>query len=305
MKRCSICKKAEYCGAECHKVGWKQHKKICVPPLDADSVLQKLSAAASALDWREALKWEGRMEELMSGRSTQQERLLGIFSRAHNCGLGETGKNVHVVSVVRLDEQRVELLGNMERFRDQGECLCVLANCVFLQGKDQESAKYYQRARDIGAAHGFILLECTSCQGLGHIAMRQGRHEEAVLLYQNALAAAPLCEGCEAGCVIEELKVLNRLTEALLKTNSVDEVEPLVERYRSLFEAGIIQAALLRSSELHILYVSARMHEVLCISNPCWKTRCRFSARTTADSIASEVTRTSLRSRPSKDEQTH
>ena len=281
MKRCSICKKAEYCGAECQKAGWKQHKKTCAPPLDANSVLQKLSAALEVSDWREVLKWEGRMEELMSGQpAAMQESILAIFSTAHHYGLNATGSKDHAVSIVRLDEQRVELLGNMERFRDQGSCLCNLADYMCGQGKEKEGEQCYQRARDIGAAHGFFLLECTSCLGLGHIAMRQGRHEEAVLLLQNALAAAPLCEGSAAVIVLREMDVLQSLTDALFVTNSVDEVEPLVERYRSLFKPGMTGDKRTPPFKLHYLFVSARIHEVLSISIPAGAAPCHCAALT-------------------------
>jgi len=279
MKRCSVCKQVWYCGAECQNAAWKKHKKTCAPPLPAKIVWQKINAADSASDWREVLKWEGRMEELMLGQSAAlQESILESFSRAHEGGLAATARDDHRVSVVRLFEQRIELLGNMERFRDQGACLCSLAGSKLGQGKETEGEKCYKRARDIGAAHGFFLLECRSCQGLGRIAMRQGRHEEAVQLFQNALAAAPLCEGSEADCVMDELAALRYLIDALFETNSVDEVEPLVERYRSLFKLEWEERIRGTHFELHSLYVSARLHEVLCFSIPFGETPCGGAA---------------------------
>ena len=94
--------------------------------------------------------------------------------------------------------------------------------------------------------------------------MEQGRHEEAVLLFQNALAAAPLGEGDDV--IPQELNILKKLTDALFVTDSVDDVEPLVERYRAMFKQGIAKAEHLRSFELHSLYISARLHEV-----PPWR----------------------------------
>jgi len=225
------------------------------------------------------LKWEGRMEELMLGAPPQkQESILMIFSGAHHGGLGSTGSTHHAVSVVKLEERRVELLGLMERFRDQGDCLCNLANSVLFQGKASEAFKYYQRARTIAEAHGFFSVECKSCQGLGRLAMREGRHDEAVQLFQNALAATPLCENDDGDAILQELKVLNMLTDALFMTGSVDEVEPLVERYRAAFKPvgreeslrafelhtfkpGMRGQASLPAFELHSLYASARLHE--------------------------------------------
>jgi hypothetical protein len=90
--------------------------------------------------------------------------------------------------VLRLEERRVILLGKMERFRDQGRALCHVAHCHNTQGRPQEAARCFQRARDIGAAHGFFSVECKSCEGLGYLAMREGRHQEGVDLLRNALA---------------------------------------------------------------------------------------------------------------------
>ena len=49
-------------------------------------------------------------------------------------------------------------------------------------------ARYYNRARDVGAVHGFFSVECRSCQGLGRIATDEGRVEEGLDLLRNALA---------------------------------------------------------------------------------------------------------------------
>ena len=38
--------------------------------------------------------------------------------------------------------------------------MCDLAATLLLTGKNKESGEYYQRARDIGAAHGFFSAEC-------------------------------------------------------------------------------------------------------------------------------------------------
>ena len=80
-------------------------------------------------------------------------------------------------------------------------------------------------------------------------------------LLRNALVAAELNELDDPKY---ELDAVNSLVEALFKTNSVDEVEPLVLRYR--------EAAKVRSekegfcfAELDSLLCSARLHEVLCL----------------------------------------
>ena len=56
-----------------------------------------------------------------------------------------------------------------------------------------------------------------------------------MLLLQNALAAAPLGEEEGLDGSNQELNVLTVLIEALFRADDIDELEPLVARYR---EAG-------------------------------------------------------------------
>ena len=68
--------------------------------------------------------------------------------------------------------------------------------------------------------------------------MDQERRQEEVELLRNALVAANLSEnaGEEYGNQ-EELGVLDALIEALFETAAIDEVEPLLVRYRELAKA--------------------------------------------------------------------
>ena len=227
LKKCSICKQVGYCGAECQKAGWKGHK-TCARPLPIKNVFQKVMAAHEANDWRGVLKFEGRMEEMMERRRMAVmmegaadeycEKVLYIFSSAHalaNCSMASawTGWCGHALSNIRLLGRRVELLGNLERFRDQGEVLCNIANQLRMVNSQEEATRFsmhqamlcvsllvldlptefflhrfYNRARDVGAAHGFFSVECRSCLGLGQMAVDDGREEEGLELLRNALA---------------------------------------------------------------------------------------------------------------------
>jgi hypothetical protein len=85
LKRCSICKQVWYCGAACQKVVWRRHKKTCAPPLSTHDVRAKVLAANAGGEWREVLKWEGSMEELMEGQSdTSCDSILLRFQLAHS-----------------------------------------------------------------------------------------------------------------------------------------------------------------------------------------------------------------------------
>jgi len=211
FKRCSICKQTWYCGAECQKAGWKKHKKGCAPPVPLNDVIAKVNAALDASDCEGVIKWEGRMEEMMAFQSDDnKERILLRFSQAHRMlGHASTGRNHHLLPHVQLEERRIEVLGSLQRFRDQGEAMCENANRKrFLAdtcadggadsketralARQQEAKRCFERARDVGAAHGFFSVECRACMGLGAIAMQEGRNEEGLALLQNALAASRL-----------------------------------------------------------------------------------------------------------------
>jgi len=259
LKRCSRCKQASYCSAGCQIAAWKGHKKTCVT---LDDVVERVNAAHIREDWRAVLKWEGRMEEMMENRTdTGCNTILEVFVDAHGRAFRSTGSKEDSLSVIRLETRRVEALGKMQRFRDQGEALCHAAEYLRLLDKQQEAEGHFQRARKIAEAHGFFSVECRSCLGLGSLAMDGGREEEQVELLRNALVCVPLCE---VDYSITELNVLHIFTRALFETHAIDEVEPLVARYLEAAKAESQKQGRLQITELTSLYTSARLHEVLC-----------------------------------------
>jgi len=258
LRRCSVCKHASYCGSACQTAAWKKHKKECVT---LEEVRKRFDAAKKGEDWRGLLKCEGRLEQLMEGRAdAARDYLLDDFQWAHDAALRATGSADHALAIVWLQDRRIEILGKMQRFRDQGGIMCQAAGYLVDAGKVQEAAGYFQRARDVGAAHGFFSVECKACRGLGRIAMLEGRHEEGVDLLRNALAASSLRE--DEDDTIMELQVLAQLTDALFLTHATDEVEPLVLRYREATQAESRRIGRVPFWELQSLYASARLHEV-------------------------------------------
>jgi len=264
LKRCSVCQHASYCGAACQNAAWKKHKKNCVT---IEEVWKRVAAAAEGEDWRRVLKWEGRLEQLLVGRSdADRNGTLFNFKRAHAVAWGATGSTDHALAAVRLQDRRIELLGNMERFRDQGVSICDAAEYLVVAGKVQDAAAYFQRARDVGAAHGFFSVECKACQGLGKRAMMEGRHEEGLDLLRNALAASSLREN--ENDTIMELKTRSRLVDALFQTHKIDEAEPLVLQFREAAEAESQKMGRVSFRELQSLCASARLLEVGNPSTP-------------------------------------
>jgi len=78
---------------------------------------------------------------------------------------------------------------------------------------------------DVGAAHGFFSLESRACQGLGKLAEQEGRREEGLDLFRNALAAAPLNETDDSSY---ELSALDSLIGALFEADALEEVNPTI-----------------------------------------------------------------------------
>jgi hypothetical protein len=264
LKRCSVCKHASYCGAACQNAAWQKHKKKCVT---LEDVRKRVDAAGEGRDWRGVLKWEARMEQLLEGRSdAARNGTLEAFMCAHAFACDATGSTDHALAVVRLEDRRIELLGNIMRFRDQGEAMCEAAGYLVDAGKRQEAAGYFQRARDIGAAHGFFSIECKACCGLGRLAFEEGRHEEGLDLLRNALAASSLRENEDD--TFMELKSLTDLINALFLEHKIDEAQPLILRFREAAEAESQKIGRVSFTELESLYASARLHEVGNPSTP-------------------------------------
>jgi len=283
FKRCSVCKQASYCGAACQNAHWKRHKKNCAPLRD---VASRINSDQEAGDWRGVLKWEGRMEELMAHQSDDAcSNILNAFLRAHQQGLSATGSEDHARSNVGLLKRRIPLLGKLQRFWDQGEAMCNLSTNLNFLERNSEAATWYQRVRDIGAAHGFFSLESTACMGLGNAAVDEGRHEEGLALLRNALVAAELNELDNPDY---ELDALNSLTHALFKANSIDEVDPLVLRFREAAKAQSERAGVFDCSEFKSLLFSARLHEVLCLCIPRLETPHHGSLIASGTAIASD-----------------
>jgi hypothetical protein len=246
-------------------------------------VTAQILAARATQDWREILKWEGRMEELMAHQS--DDNCLGFLSAFCNAHLSEwnaTGSKDHARSSVRLMERRIPLLGKLQRFRDQGEAMCVAADILSttLQS-DSEGATWFQRARDVGAAHGFFSLESKACSGLGRAAMVEWRHEEGVALLRNALVAAELNELDDPRY---ELNALDVLIEALFEARAFDEVEPLVLRYREAAKAQSEKEGFC-CAEFDSLLYSACLHEVQCLCTPRLETSDHSSAIASSTAI--------------------
>jgi hypothetical protein len=65
--------------------------------------------------------------------------------------------------------------------------MCSISVSLKFLGRKKDAAIYYQKARDVGAAHGFFSVESAACMGLGQDSVEEGREEEGLDLLRNAL----------------------------------------------------------------------------------------------------------------------
>ena len=277
LKKCATCQQASYCGAECQKAHWKLHKKTCGSRYE---VWEKVKAAHAGGDWRGVLKYEWRMEDLMEGLMDQlpdgageneqlalQDGLLILFLTAKKRRSSSTGTTAEDVSSVKLWERRVEILGTMERYRDQGDAICNLANMILrlpsLSDSDARdlAGRHFERVRKIGAAHGFFSLEAGACQGLGRVAMLEGRDEEAADLLRNAVASSKLSEAEDPSRIESMCAVF--LIDALFKVNALDELEATIQKFREDSMAESRREGRFSYMELYASVATARLHEVV------------------------------------------
>jgi len=239
-------------------------------------VFARVAEASADQDWRGVLQWKGRMEELMEDFAEdlrERELILSLFISAHRerhvSEYFSSGSADSLVAIVELEKRRVELLGKLERFRDQGEAMCWVGNALD-DGKRHEKVVWFQRARKVAEAHGFFSVECEACRGLGRIELKEGRVEEGLALLRNAVAAAPLIE-CPASEA--EVTALLFLIKALFARGIIDdELDRLVPRFREAakelsrkeegFTAAREEGSLIFN--LWSILASARLHEVLC-----------------------------------------
>ena len=112
-------------------------------------------------------------------------------------------------------------------------------------------------------------------------AMDEGRQEEGLALQRNALVAAELNELDDP---VYEVEALRRLIQALFSNNSIDEVEPLMLRFREVAKAQSEKEGFC-FSECDSLIYSARLHEVLCLCCPGLRTSYHGSAIASSTAI--------------------
>ena len=208
----------------------EHHLKICgvgaggAPSLA--TVWQMVTTAGVAQDWPEVLRWESRLEELLLMMDTSKNPQTFLIFAAANLGEGQWDK------AASLYQRRAQVLGKLERFRDQAADMCMVGDC-FVHLEDAKGAdKWYQEARKLGAEHGFFESECRASLGLGKVEFYfRERVQEAEDLLRHALTVVDFVEGERMPL---EIGIKNELAKVLLREGRHEEAGPLVQRLREL-----------------------------------------------------------------------
>jgi tetratricopeptide (TPR) repeat protein len=201
FKRCSICKTNCYCDKKCQKLDWADHKIDCK---SIEDVCNIVVGAYVAGDQDEIMTWKHRFADIVAYTVVHTKTLT--FD-AHGILLDIVGKGYESIPTctvlelqaiqLKLSEVlslKADLVGQYERYRDQGEIMCRAGIHMLFSGDVEKSKDLFRKARRVAESHGFYTVECLACRGLGDCYTSTGDHEEALPFFQNALAAAPLAE---------------------------------------------------------------------------------------------------------------
>mmetsp|Transcript_47592 Transcript_47592/g.112960 ORF Transcript_47592/g.112960 Transcript_47592/m.112960 type:complete len:270 (-) Transcript_47592:42-851(-) len=186
-------------------------------------------------NWAGVLKHEGEMEAMMAARvdgnpNASRERLFDEFAKAH-WALGNHAK------AARYHERRVEMLGKVQRFRDQGDAMCQVANCL-QSAKDVDGArKWLKKACYLAKENGYFSVECNASMLLGLQDLREERTPEGIEQLRYALTVTDFVEDKFTGIHLE-VDIAGSICKALLRqtphgdqTAVLAEVEPLVAQF--------------------------------------------------------------------------
>ena len=196
-------------------------------PRNLMEIMERLPEAIHASDWRAVLAWESRLEDVLAAvTALKQISLLRDFAWANSLG----GKKARAAL---LSERQAQLQGKLERFSDQGMTWCTIGGyCTCLQ--DLEGAgRWFQKARELGAQHGLMGVECEACLGLGRVQQKKGRTHEAGELFRHACTVLDFVD-------VSQCEVLeSHVARSLLETDGFEAAGPLIQKLRARGEAVV------------------------------------------------------------------
>jgi hypothetical protein len=173
LKSCGGCFQVAYCSKECQATGWKVHKKRCKeesanlalaslslvegnplaefwfqPPGGGAALNTRQARAHVALAheeerWEEVMRCVGAIDTLLTSKEfddAERHNVAGEFSSA-----AQSGRDWALAA--RCCKEQVEILGRLQRFRNQGAAICRLAAFLRADGDPVGARKENERAR--------------------------------------------------------------------------------------------------------------------------------------------------------------
>jgi len=204
--------------------GAEANLKVC----GVGAVGMMVNTATASRDWPGVLRWESRLEELLlTMDDARQSYLIYKFAFA-NFTQGLLAK------ATSLFQRRVQVLGKLERFREQGAGMCQVGECFLLLNDAKGAETWYQNARKLGEKHGCYESEGRACLGLGRVELyMRGRLQEAEELLRHALSVLDFVDGKDETF---ERDIKGELSNVLMQTGHYEEAGPLSQRLRELAE---------------------------------------------------------------------
>ena len=239
FKRCSRCKQASYCGAECQTVAWKGHKKLCRSQgqgqqLSLDDIRTRILSTDPFVGFAEVLRFESQVDELVSGLdAVSVPPVLTAFAKA-NVGADKLGKAGPMWGRVG---EAFEASGRCE---EQVDAMMMAGRCHSNAGDFKACIVWFERARDVSVEHGLELLECTMCSELGGAFKNAGMGSEAEAQLRRGLTGteriltdASHAQHAGRGADVLQRVILRTLVEVLARKERFEEAESVLLRFRA------------------------------------------------------------------------
>jgi tetratricopeptide (TPR) repeat protein len=271
FQRCSSCKKDSYCDKKCQRLAWKDHKIDCKPINDVCDILLR-EYAADNMD--EILRWKSRFDEIVACNMkpfSVRLAILHVVMKAYESLLplcaymptmdrteAELESHVNHRKLSAVQSRAAEFMCLMECYRDQGGAICSAGEHMLYSDDVEQAIILFKKARNIAESHGFYIVECLACHGLGNCYSWKGDDKEAIQFLQNSLIAAPLCEH---SCDSLEMLSTEAVASSLYVLNRYDEAETLMPRLRELTRNYSLEHSTLKSIEVGSFFLRIRLCE--------------------------------------------
>jgi len=291
MQRCSTCKEVWYCSVSCQNNNWRKHKKKCKPKISAKDMLMVTQRAWTEENWAGVISYEDHLAEMVAPHP--DEITLSIVTMLwyahiqlaeeshHRFSLsgGLRRKIKHLAASDRLQERKIETLGGMQQFLNQGEEMYTQGDIILQRmvvRKKQEgweeisddvakmsvaAATWFEKTRQVAEKHGLFALESRACYGLAKMSIDADQITEAVELMGNAITAGK-CDNS----YLHESEAIENLIEMMLQTRQTEKFEMMIVAYHELIET-VFQREKKAEAGLAIFMFKARFAEVSLMVN--------------------------------------